>query len=99
MKKGVDLLKPLESLFFVDIKELHNNIDYIKSHYNELPLDYKTIYKWYFFQQLCLIRQFKYNPIKTIMWEYINNCCDRSTMEYSYEEWCNFQVKIEKNNK
>jgi hypothetical protein len=98
MKKGLELLKPLENMYFIDIKELYNNIEYIKSQYNQLSLEYKTIYKWYFFQQLCLIREFKINPIKTIMWEYINECCDRSMVDISYQEWCNFQVKIEKNN-
>lgn len=93
MKKGVEILKPLEELYFIDVHELYESIEYIKSRYMMLPIDYKTIYKWFFFQQLCLLKEFKINPIKTIMWEYINGKCSKKTMENSYKMWCEYQGK------
>lgn len=81
------VLKPLEDMYFVDAKSLYNKIDYIKIKYILLDRDYREIYKWFFFKQLCLLKDYKDNPIKSNLWGYVVGKIDRNILDLSYNEW------------
>lgn len=87
------VLKPINDMYFKDVHSLYNNINVIKEKYFNLDNDYKTIYKWFFFNQLSLLCDYKNNPIKSILWEYINDICDYATLENSYFQFIQFQKK------
>lgn len=65
------VLEPLEDMFFTDVKDLYENITYIQERFSSLERDYQELYKWYFFYQLCLLKDTKHNPIKSNLWSYI----------------------------
>ena len=57
----------IEHITFENIDDLYSKRDKIRKNYANLELNEKRIYKWYFFYQLCLLK----NPLKKIAWEYI----------------------------
>ena len=46
--------------------------DVIREKYRELNEDFREMYKWYFYHQLCLLRQ-KQFKLKDLMWLYLND--------------------------
>lgn len=83
-----DVLTPIEKMYFVDIDDCYKKIDSIKFYFERLNDDYKKIYKWYFFNQLCIVKDYKNNAIKSIFWEYICNVTDYENVDYSYLQFC-----------
>ena len=63
------ILRIIESIEFTEVDEFYEKKDYIKQKYQELDMEAKEIYKWYFYFQLCLLK----NPLKELLWTYINN--------------------------
>ena len=61
-------LKKIELMRFVTPLDFYNNRRFIKKKYNELSEKGKEIYKWYFFYELCMIK----NPLKEMLWDYLN---------------------------
>lgn len=78
------VLEPLEDMFFTDVKELYENITYIQERFSNLERDYQELYKWYFFYQLCLLKDTKHNPIKSNLWNYICGIISFHEVSLSY---------------
>lgn len=51
---------------FLDLDEFMRRRKTIREKYKELNQDEREVYKWYFFYQLCMLRE----PLKTLTWEY-----------------------------
>lgn len=58
----------IDHITFENIDDLYSKRDKIRNSYANLEFNEKQIYKWYFFYQLCLLK----NPLKKIAWEYVN---------------------------
>jgi hypothetical protein len=58
----------IEHITFENIDDLYSRRNKIRNDYADLNFNEKQIYKWYFFYQLCLLK----NPLKKIAWEYVN---------------------------
>lgn len=82
-------LENMEEMRFLNIGELYTNRKIVKILYERLTLAEKEVYKWYFFYQLCLLK----NPLKKIMWEYI---IGKDVERELYEEYQKFCKKREK---
>lgn len=92
------ILLELNGLYFLTPNELYNKIDDIKEQYHNLDKEYKDIYKWFFFYQLCLLKDTKDNPIKSNFWNYINGVITKDVLNISYFYFVSCQKKIELNN-
>ena len=88
---GNKLLECIENIKFIDVNDLFDKIDFIKAKFMLLTPSYKEIYKYYFFYQLCLVRESKDNALKSIFWDYINGGGSRKDVEVSYSM---FQEKV-----
>lgn len=99
-----NFMRKIYKMQFIDTDELYHNIDTIKEMYNGelLNNDEKMIYKWYFFNQLCLLRwKSKYSGkyIKDTMWHYINNIESKENVTLLYKEFCAFRINMANKNK
>ena len=63
-----ECLKIINDIRFDDITDLFERKEEIKEKYLRMPLDYKELYKWYYFYQLCILNY----SLKSIMWTYLN---------------------------
>ena len=61
-------LKEISDIRFTSVEELYKRRDEIRELYLWLDLSTKQIYKWYFYYQLCLVK----NSFKEALWEYLN---------------------------
>ena len=88
MDSDDDLIKEfmdkIDNIRFKSIDELFIKKKYIREEYMQLSRDEKTIYKWFFFFQLCILR----NPLKELMWEYINGSDNSKRLNEEYINFC-----------
>lgn len=63
-----ECLKIINDIRFDDITDLFERKEEIKEKYLRMSLDYKELYKWYYFYQLCILNY----SLKSIMWTYLN---------------------------
>lgn len=74
----------INDLRFLTPDELYENKEKIRKGYSKLRQDYKEIYKWYFFTQLCLLR----NPLKYLFWDYVNGRNNLIKLNKEYTKFC-----------
>lgn len=99
-----NFMKKIIRMQFIDVDELYLNIEEIKSIYNEELLndDEKKIYKWYFFNQLCLLRwksKTLHKQMKEVLWGYLNENEDREMIDALYKEFTQYRIELSKKKK
>ena len=62
-----ELLERIEKARFTTTDEVFNRRNEIRKIVQGFDLDTLEVYKWYFFFQLCLLK----NPLKELLWTYI----------------------------
>lgn len=75
----------IKDLRFIDVDDLFVKKQHIKDKYENLNLDCKEMYKWYFYYQLCIIK----NPLKKVLWAYINGEDVLDKLNEEYIKFCN----------
>lgn len=85
-----EFMMAIDDIRFDNIDELFVKKAYIKEKYNKLSFDMKELYKWYFFYQLCLLK----NPLKSAMWDYINGFDVGSKLNDEYILFCEKRDKL-----
>lgn len=88
-----EFLDRIESIRFEEVDELYKKKEEIKVKYQGLDNETKEIYKWYFYFQLCLLK----NPLKEMLWTYLNSETDlhfKAEMSNEYRIFCNKRKKI-----
>lgn len=80
-----EFLDKIENIRFVDVDELFVKKKYIREMYSEKEQSVKEIYKWYFYFQLCMLR----NPLKSLFWGYINGENNLDELNFAYINFCN----------
>lgn len=88
-------LELIDELRFNTIDELFIKKTYVRDKYLELENDIQELYKWYFYYQLCILR----NPLKDLMWDYINGFNVLEKLNEEYIEFCNKREKLRHKNK
>lgn len=63
-----EFLNIIDSIRFTTVDEFFENKEKLRKNYEKLDIEYKELYKWYFFYQLCLLK----NPLKSMMWDYLH---------------------------
>ena len=75
---------------FVNADDLYVKKAIIKEKYKQLNYEEKEMYKWYFFYQLCILK----NPLKTLFWNYINSKSDKTKkLNEEYIKFCEIRDK------
>lgn len=69
---------------FIGIDELFVKKSFVSEEYQEMEIDKQEIFKWYFFYQLCLLR----NPLKDLMWRFINGENVLNELNEAYIDFC-----------
>lgn len=83
----------VEGLMFKDVDDLYSRKIEIREKYATLDYPTKQIYKWFFYYQLCLIR----NPLKRVLWDFINGSNELSTqfeLSLEYRKFCQRRSKM-----
>lgn len=81
----MDCLKEIESIRFENVDDLFVKKASIKEKYLELEPKIKELYKWYFFYQLCMVK----NPLKELLWDYLNDKEVSDKLNIAYIDFCN----------
>ena len=81
----MDCLKEIECIRFENVDELFVKKASIRDKYMNLDHKIKELYKWYFFYQLCLVK----NPLKELLWDYLNGKDVSNKLNMAYIEFCN----------
>lgn len=64
-----EFFKAIGDMRFIDMIDLYQRREKIREKYLKLSLDFKEMYKWYFFFELCIMN----NGLKSAMWTYLND--------------------------
>ena len=80
----------INKISFENIDDLYSKRKEIRENYSKLDFAEKQIYKWYFFYQLCILK----NPLKKIAWEYINGSNLEIEFSNQYKEFLIKRNKI-----
>ncbi len=92
MKKMTDeFMEYIKEMRFMNIDELFVKKNIVRDKFNDLNDNYREMYKWYFFYELCLLK----NPLKSLMWDYV---CGRDVLNELNIEYINFCNKRDKIN-
>ena len=81
----MDCLKEIECIRFENVDELFVKKASIRDKYMNLDHKIKELYKWYFFYQLCLVK----NPLKELLWDYLNEKDVSDKLNIAYIDFCN----------
>ena len=88
-----EFLEKIKDIRFTEVDEFYKRKDEIKERYQELDNETKEIYKWYFYFQLCLLK----NPLKEMLWTFLNMNCDIyfiAEMSNEYRLFCRKRNKM-----
>ena len=88
-----EFLDRIKDIRFTEVDEFYKRKDEIKEKYQELDNETKEIYKWYFYFQLCLLK----NPLKEMLWTFLNMDCDIyfiAEMSNEYRLFCRKRNKM-----
>ena len=88
-----EFLEKIKDIRFTEVDEFYKRKDEIKEKYQELDNETKEIYKWYFYFQLCLLK----NPLKEMLWTFLNMNCDIyfiAEMSNQYRLFCRKRNKM-----
>lgn len=83
----------IQGLMFRDVDDLYSKKMQIREKYQLLDYSTKQIYKWYFYYQLCLLK----NPLKRLLWDFINASNDLSIqleLSTEYKKFCERRKRI-----
>lgn len=79
-----EFLKQVNNIRFISIDEIYENRFFAKENYEKISDENKELYKWYFFYQLSILK----NPLKRMMWDFINGECENYMLENEYLKFC-----------
>ena len=88
-----EFLEKIKDIRFTEVDEFYKRKDEINEIYQELDNETKEIYKWYFYFQLCLLK----NPLKEMLWTFLNMNCDIyfiAEMSNEYRLFCRKRNKM-----
>jgi len=89
-----EFMNEIEGMRFIDVVDFYLKKDTIRDQYRLLDQNYKELYKWYFYYQLCILK----NPLKALFWDYLNkeevDIKLRLNISNEYRLWCARRNKI-----
>ena len=90
-----EFMYEISSSRFMDIDDLYKKKEKIKENFALFDDVTKEMYKWYFFYQLCLIRD---NKVKSEMWYYVCGENNEEMLDIRYNAFCDKREKLMKRN-
>lgn len=93
-----EFMEEIKDIRFVGVDDFFKRRENIRDKYKTLNNDIKEVYKWYFYHQLCLLRQ-KHFELKDLMWLYLNGEKVDVELTHQYYLFCKKRSKINYNSK
>lgn len=88
-------MEDIQECRFLNIDDFYVKREHIKKYYNTLDDATKEVYKWYFFYQICIIK----DPLRSLAWEYVNGYSIEPFLIQAYDEFCEKRNKLINRNK
>lgn len=85
-----EFLIAIDDIRFDNIDDLFIRKAYIRDKYLKMDHNMRELYKWYYFYQLCLLK----NPLKSAMWDYLNDMDIGNKLNEEYINFCNKRDKM-----
>lgn len=88
-----EFYKSVQEIMFKDVDDLYSRKMEIREKYALLDYPTKQIYKWFFYYQLCLLK----NPLKRLLWDFINGSKELSMqleLPHEYKKFCDKRKRI-----
>lgn len=85
-----DFMEEIRDMRFIGIDDLFVKKNDVRCKFKELSDEYKELYKWYFFYQLCLLK----NPLKSNMWNYVIGENNVIVLDEAYNSFCVRREKL-----
>ena len=85
-----EFMNSIEDMRFRDVDDLFIKKANIRKLYGLLEFNNQEMYKWYFFYQLCLLRE----PLRTCIWEYVIGKDNVNELNIAYINFCNKRDKL-----
>ena len=83
-------LLEINDMRFTTVDDLFIKKVHIKERIAELDKEYLELYKWYFFYQLCMLKE----PLKTLMWDFVCGYDNIVDLTNEYRLFCEKRNKI-----
>lgn len=83
----------VQGLMFNDVDDLYSKKMEIREKFAELDYPTKQIYKWFFYYQLCLLR----NPLKRLLWDFVSGSKElkmQLELPKEYRKFCEKRKKM-----
>lgn len=85
-----EFLDKINDIRFLGVDEFYVKKAYIKRKFEKMEHDDRELYKWYFFYQLCLLK----NPLKSLCWDYLEGKCNIDDLTKEYINFCDRRDRI-----
>lgn len=85
-----EFMNEINDMRFIGIDDLFVKKTEVRHKFRELSDEYKELYKWYFFYQLCLLK----NPLKSNMWNYVIGENNAIVLDEAYNSFCDRREKM-----
>lgn len=89
-----EFMKEISNLRFLNVDEFMARKEFIRDNVEKLNNDYKEMYKWYFYHQLCMLPQ-KQFELKDLMWMYAIGEPVEFDLLHQYRLFCKKRSKID----
>lgn len=88
-----EFYKSVQGLMFRDVDDLYARKMQIREKYATLDYSTKQIYKWFFYYQLCMLR----NPLKRLLWDFVCGSKElkmQMNLPKEYKKFCEKRKKM-----
>lgn len=89
-----EFMNEIIDIRFKNVDEFMMRKEIIREKAKLLNNDYKEMYKWYFYHQLCLLKS-KQDELKDLMWMYVIGEPVEFDLMHQYRLFCNKRNKID----
>lgn len=92
-----EFMNEIRDIRFKNVDEFMAKREFIRENTIKLNNDFKEMYKWYFYHQLCLLSQ-KFFEFKDLMWMYTIGEPVEFELTHQYRLFCDKRNKIDYGN-
>lgn len=79
-----EFISKIEGMQFFYVDDFYLKKEQIRNRYETLTNEEKSIYKWYFFYQLCFVK----GKMKSLLWDYVNGKKGSNEIDKEYDLYC-----------
>lgn len=85
-----EFINKIEGMQFFYVDDFYLKKEQIKDKYESLSYEEKSVYKWYFFYQLCFVK----GKMKSLLWDYVNGKKENAEIDKEYNLYCKRRKEV-----